>query len=170
MENRNDIYEKINAFKLPRYKELPDMGLYLEQVVQYINSSLSALGCVEITSSMVSNYVKKGLVDNPVKKRYYSMHLAELFFVVLGKRVLSIENLGKMLDMIKSASGKVIYDSSCAEFENRLRFVFGMANDSPASDAEETESKMMLDEVITAVVLSIHLNYWFGETKKEADA
>ncbi len=170
MEKINIIYEEISSFKLPRYKELPDMGLYLEQVVKYINNSLSKLGCVEITSSMVSNYVKKGLVDNPVKKQYYAMHLAELFFVVLGKRVLSIENLGKMLGMIRTDSGREVYDYCCTEFENRLRFVFGIANDIPATDAEENERKMMLDEVITAVVLSIHLNYWFAEAKKEADA
>ena len=169
MEKFNIIYEEISSFNLPRYKELPDMGLYLEQVVKYINGCLAPLGCVEITSSMVSNYVKKGLVDNPVKKQYYAMHLAELFFVVLAKRVLAIDNLGIMLEMIKKESGSAVYDNSCAEFENRLRFVFGIANDIPASEAEENELKMMLDEVITAVVLSIHLNYWFSKAKKEAD-
>ena len=49
----------INEFRMPRYQELPDMGLYLDQVVRYVNNSLEALGCQEITASMVSNYVKK---------------------------------------------------------------------------------------------------------------
>lgn len=166
MENKNAIYEEISSFRLPRYKELPDMGLYLEQVVRYINSCLSPLGCVEITPSMVSNYVKKGLVHNPVKKQYYAMHLAELLFVVLGKRVLSIENLGKMLEIIKAESGSAVYDYCCAEFENRLFFVFGLSNNIPSTGAEESEQKMMLDEVVTAVVLSIHLDFWFNESEK----
>ncbi len=166
MENKNVIYEEIRSFKLPRYKELPNMGLYLEQVVRYINNCLSSLGCVEITSSMVSNYVKKGLVANPVKKQYYAPHLAALLFIVLGKRVLSIENLGKMLHIMKEGSGSAVYDYCCNEFENRLFFVFGITNDIPATDAEESESKMMLDEVITAVVLSIHLDFWFNESEK----
>ena len=166
MENKNIINEEISSFKLPRYKELPNMGLYLEQVVRYINNCLSPLGCVEITPSMVSNYVKKGLVDNPVKKQYHAPHLAALMFVVLGKRVLSIENLGKMLLMIKSQSGSSVYDYCCTEFENRLQYVFGITNDIPETEAEKSESKMMLDEIITAVVFSIHIDFLFNESEK----
>ena len=164
METKNLTIDRIRSFKLPRYDELPNMGLYLEQVVKYINNSLFPLGCVEITSSMVSNYVKKGLVDNPVRKQYYARHLAELFFVVLGKRVLTIEDTGKMLHMIKlDAANHDIYNYCCTEFENRLFYVFGLSLNIPASGAEETEDKMMLDEVITAVVLSIHLELWFKD-------
>jgi len=141
------------------------MGLYLEQVVRYINNCLAPLGCVEITSSMVSNYVKKGLVDNPVKKQYYAHHLAELLFIALGKRVLSIENLGKMLQIIKSDISNELYDNCCVEFENRLLFVFGLTNDIPKTEFEESETKMMLDEMLTAVVFAIHLDFWFSENK-----
>ena len=170
MENRELIIEEIKSFRLPRYSELPDMGLYLEQVVKYINSCLSPLRCVEITPSMVSNYVKKGLIANPVKKQYYASHLAELFFVVLGKRALSIEYIGKMLEMIKaSVANHIIYDYCCAELESRLRYVFGVSNNIPSTDFEETEEKMVLDEVITAVVFSIHLELWFKDHKINND-
>ena len=49
----------IRAFHLPRYQDLPDMGLYLEQTTQYLNHFLAPLGCMEVTSSMISNYVKR---------------------------------------------------------------------------------------------------------------
>ena len=48
----------IKTFRLPRFREIPDMGLYLDQTVKYINRFLEPLGGMEITSSMVSNYVK----------------------------------------------------------------------------------------------------------------
>ena len=63
--------EKMNSiktFRMPRYHELPNVGLYLEQTAKYINSFLAPLGCMEITTSMISNYVKKKLIDGPVKK------------------------------------------------------------------------------------------------------
>lgn len=142
------------------------MGLYLEQVVRYINNCLAPLGCMEITPSMVSNYVKKGLVDNPVKKQYFAPHLAELLFIALGKRVLSIENLGKMLQIIKADITNELYDNCCAEFENRLKFVFDLSDDIPQTEIEESETKMMLDEVLTAVVFAIHLDFWFNEREK----
>ena len=51
------MIEDINGFRLPRYTQIPDVGLYLEQVVRYVNAHLAPLGEPELTSSMVSNYV-----------------------------------------------------------------------------------------------------------------
>lgn len=59
---------QISEFRMPRYREIPDVGLYLDQTVKYMNRYLAPLGCMEITTSMVSNYVKKGYISNPVRK------------------------------------------------------------------------------------------------------
>jgi len=72
----NIMFEKMKDFRLPRYSQLPDMGLYLEQTAKYINQCLSALGSDEITGSMIRNYVKMGLVPNPVHKQYYAHHIS----------------------------------------------------------------------------------------------
>lgn len=66
MQNR--ITADIAAFRLPRYAQIPEVGLYLEQVVRYINARLAPLGEPELTGSMVSNYVKQKLVPAPQKK------------------------------------------------------------------------------------------------------
>ena len=57
----------ISEFRLPRYRELTDVGLYLEQVVRLLNSYLAPLGEGELTASMVSNYVKQKLLPRPEK-------------------------------------------------------------------------------------------------------
>ena len=54
---------------LPRYRELPSVGLYLDQTVQLVNSCFRGFPGVELTPSMVSNYVKKGVISHPVKKK-----------------------------------------------------------------------------------------------------
>ena len=64
------MIEDIEGFRLPRYAQIPNVGLYLEQVVRYINSCLSPLGEPELTSSMVSNYVKQSLIPAPIRKTY----------------------------------------------------------------------------------------------------
>ena len=39
--NRNEqIIKTLNNFKLPVYEEIPDVGLYLDQVTKYINGYL----------------------------------------------------------------------------------------------------------------------------------
>ena len=68
----------IEKFRMPRYREISDVGLYLEQTVKYINGVLAPLGCMEVTASMVSNYVKNGFVPAPVKKQYYADQIAYL--------------------------------------------------------------------------------------------
>ena len=168
METKDITVEKIAGFRLPRYKELPDVGLYLEQVTKYINSFLEPLGCVEITPSMISNYVKKKLIDSPQKKQYNASQLAELFFVVLAKNVLSIDNIGVMFDMMKEKyTHPVAYDYFCTEFEARLFYVFGIAEEPEPTGKTSSEIKMMLDEVITAMTNVIHLEYCFASRSKE---
>ena len=86
----------LRDFRLPRYAELMNVGLYLEQTSEYINSFLKPLGCVEVTGSMIRNYVKKGLVANPVKKRYGADQIAHLLCIAVLKQVLSLENIAEL--------------------------------------------------------------------------
>ena len=49
----NNMIEAIEGFRLPRYAQIPDVGLYLEQVVRYVNTHLAPLGEPELTSSIL---------------------------------------------------------------------------------------------------------------------
>ena len=64
------------GFALPRYDEIPSVGLYLDQAVQYVNGHYRSFPGVALTPSMVSNYVKQGLVNHPIKKKYTREQLA----------------------------------------------------------------------------------------------
>ena len=68
----NNLQSKMAAdiapFHLPRYAQIPDIGLYLEQVVRYVNAYLAPLGEPELSPSMVSNYVKQRLIPAPQKR------------------------------------------------------------------------------------------------------
>ena len=61
------IADLIHNFHLPRYQEIPDVGLYLEQTAKYIDTYLQPLESISITSSMISNYVKKKIISSPVQ-------------------------------------------------------------------------------------------------------
>jgi len=87
------ISQSIQDFHLPRYNQIPNVGLYLDQVTKYICEYLAPLQENAITGSMISNYVKKGLVANPVKKQYGRDHIAYLFFIAIAKSVLSLDAL-----------------------------------------------------------------------------
>ena len=71
-------------YRMPRYKEIPNVGLYLEQTVKYINECLAPIE-ISITPSMLSNYVKKGYIDRPIKKQYYADQIAYAIYIVIIK-------------------------------------------------------------------------------------
>ena len=81
------------GFALPRYNDLPSVGLYLDQTVQFVNGYFRSFCGVELTPSMVSNYVKKGVVDHPIRKKYTRDQIASLMYIAVSKTVLSIENI-----------------------------------------------------------------------------
>ena len=89
----------IDGFRLPRYQEVPDVGLYLEQVTGYISNLLSPLVSISITGSMISNYVKKDLISNPIKKRYNRDQIVALICIAVAKTVLSLEDIQVLLSM-----------------------------------------------------------------------
>ena len=87
------ITSSVQDFRLPRYNELPNVGLYLEQTTKYLSECLSQVMEVPLTTSMISNYVKKGLISSPVKKQYSRDQIAQLMFIVVAKSVISLDNL-----------------------------------------------------------------------------
>ena len=153
----------ICGFRLPRYHEIPDVGLYLEQTTQYINHVLAPLGCMTITSSMISNYVKKGIIAPPIKKLYYAEQIAYLFYIAIAKNVLSLEHIVALREMQeKSYPKEIAYDYLCEELENVLFHVFGLKDKIDDIGRTKSDEKMLFREVIIAASNSIHLTSCFN--------
>lgn len=163
----------IEQFRMPRYREIPDVGLYLDQTVKYVNRYLAPLGCMEITSSMVSNYVKKGYISNPVRKQYDADQIAYLFFISIAKSVLSMENIARLFEMQKKTyTAEVAYDFFCMELENMLRYTFGLKKtlEAVGTPEDHSEAKTMLRSTITAVTHIIYLSSRFETVVEESPA
>lgn len=160
---------RIDEFRMPRYQEIPNVGLYLDQTVKYINSYLAPLGCMEITASMVSNYVKKGYISNPVRKQYSAEQIAYLFSIAVMKNVISMDNIVRMFMMQRSAySAQVAYDYFCEELENLLHYTFGVKDEVEEVGNTNTEAKDMLRSVIIAVSHVTYLNSRFDQLEAES--
>ncbi len=160
--------ESIKGFRLPRYSEIPNVGLYLEQTTKYINGYLAPLGCIELTPSMVSNYVKKDLVANPVKKQYYAEHIAYLFFVAIAKNLVTMENISLLIDIQhKSYTTQMAYDYFCAELENILFYIFDLKDTLDIIGETESEEKNLFYSLIFSAAHVIYMNSWFDCVRGE---
>ena len=147
-EVQNRITADIAAFRLPRYAQIPEVGLYLEQVVRYINARLAPLGEPELTGSMVSNYVKQKLVPAPQKKLYTAEHLARLLFIAVVKPVVPLEGLRLMFSIQEECYPlQTAYDYFCDEFENMLGAAFGVAPAVEGLGETESDAKDLLRDL-----------------------
>lgn len=165
--------EKLNSiqnFRMPRYHELPNVGLYLEQTAKYINSFLMPLGCMEITTSMISNYVKKKLIDGPVKKQYYADQIAYLFFIVIAKNILSMEHIQKLFILQKETyTNQVAYDYFCCELENHIFYLFGLKDTIEQIGTTSSPTKKMLRSVLISTSHIIYLNSFFQSSDNKIE-
>ncbi|MCI6768031.1 DUF1836 domain-containing protein [Porcincola intestinalis] len=108
-------------FQLPAYQEIPNVGLYLEQTLKYINDTFSVFRSVELTKSMISNYVKLGYLRRPIKKQYDREQIAALLFIAVSKQVLSMDNIGKLFRMqVELGSMEESYTAFKADFDYLL--------------------------------------------------
>ena len=85
----------------PAWEELPGIPLYMDQVILYLGESLELFqreGSSLLTSSMINNYVKTGLIPHPDKKKYTKEHLAGLMAVCMLKQVLPIPDVKTLLE------------------------------------------------------------------------
>jgi DNA-binding transcriptional MerR regulator len=167
-EIKEQLAAAVRQFRLPRYEQLPDMGLYLDQTVHLINEYLSPLQENTLTSSMVSNYVKKGLVESPLRKRYSREQIAYLIFITLAKSVLSLEDLKRFIRVQqRSYTARRAYDYLCEELENILAYVFGLKDTVDNVGVDSTVEKMMLRTTIIAAAHKIYLDKYFALLPEE---
>lgn len=166
--SQDSIINSIKNFTLPEYDEIPDVGLYLEQVVKYINEFLEPLDGITLTSSMVSNYVKKKLIDNPIKKQYNREQIAYLIFIAVAKTVLSMDDLLLFFNLQKATySAKRAYNYFRLELENILQFVFGIKDTFDNVSNVNTQEKEMLRNTIITVAHKIFLDMYFKSLREQ---
>lgn len=123
----NDI--DITQFHIPRWEELPNINLFLEQVVTLINNSLTPYIFLNsdsndenelLTKTMINNYVKHGIIEAPTKKQYSKSQVAKLFAICVLKQVYSMQDIKKLIAMALKSDIQISYNKFCNLFEEAL--------------------------------------------------
>ena len=150
----------IQSFHLPPYHEIPDVGLYLDQVTRYINDSLQPLGQPPVTSSMLSNYVKKGYVARPVRKQYFRDQIGYFFFMSLTKQVLPLEHIHTLFTIQQSSyTAENAYENFRIRFESMLASLFNESKTPVLYPRDADFGQHMLESAVISAAHRIYLNY-----------
>ncbi|MCR4621225.1 MAG: DUF1836 domain-containing protein [Clostridiales bacterium] len=94
----------LDDYRLPAWNEIPDFGLYMEQVTvllkQYLDYLPPELKEEQfITAATINNYVRTKVMPRPVEKRYYRVHIAYLIIILTLKQSLFISLIQKIIPM-----------------------------------------------------------------------
>lgn len=166
-EYQKEMAAYVKGFRLPRYRELPDFGLRLEQVTRYAGRYVPGV----ITGSMVSNYVKQKIIPGPLRKAYSRESIAYLIFVFYVKNVMSLEDIRLMIDVQRDSYPlDVTYDYFCDELENLLQYVCGLKPAPEAVGRTHTAEKELLRTALLSITYKIYLDQYLKmirEDKKE---
>lgn len=167
-ETKQRIAASLQDFHLPRYQEIPDVGLYLEQAAKYIGTCLAPLGEPALTGSMISNYVKKGLISSPVKKQYSRDQIAYLIFIAIVKSVLSLDALATFLRIQQQTYPlPYAYDYFVREFESLLWFTFELTDTVDVFPENSSDEKRLLYNCVVAAVQKVYLEKYLEALTEE---
>jgi len=107
--------EMNSIFSYPKWEEIPNIDLYLDQVLLYVNQVCAPISPDKdkgLTASMVNNYVKHGYLTKPDKKKYQRRQIARLIAITTLKSVFSIQEIAQTLNTLQTqASSDQLYDA-----------------------------------------------------------
>ncbi|NRG97384.1 DUF1836 domain-containing protein [Streptococcus suis] len=99
---------------IPYWHELPDLDLYLDQVLLYVNQTTNSSELLEqksLTASMINNYVKHKQIEKPIKKKYQKQQVARLIALTILKNVFSIQEISQTLHLLlQSSNSETLYN------------------------------------------------------------
>ncbi len=92
----------MKKFSLPTYEEIPNLGLYMDQVLTLMNQYLAPLTTADvedtaITAATINNYVRVKVMPAPEKKKYLRLHIAYLIIICTLKQAMSISDIQALL-------------------------------------------------------------------------
>jgi len=104
-----------SIFSYPKWEDIPNIDLYLDQVLLYVNQVCAPISPDKdkgLTASMVNNYVKHGYLTKPDKKKYQRKQIARLIAITTLKSVFSIQEIAQTLNTLQTqASSEQLYDA-----------------------------------------------------------
>lgn len=123
MDELRNLKDRMERERPARWEDLPDLALYMDQLISYMPRQLIRFDeGPALTSAMVNNYIKDGLVPRAEGKRYGPIHLGYLTAVSALKQVLSVRNTGALLEAGR-ATGKTppeLYGYFCTALDQAL--------------------------------------------------
>ncbi|HHU90439.1 MAG TPA: DUF1836 domain-containing protein [Clostridiaceae bacterium] len=173
-----DWVTEMENYRMPNWNDLPDIDLYMDQVITYLEKQLAVFSKNEdeklITPAMINNYVKNEIIPRPLNKKYTREHMAHLISVLNLKNILSLMDINRLIsheeldkpinelfDQLNSIQNEAFkdtalrvrdslekLDSDIADKDNEERLSLLALKFSLEANANRIAAKKILDEIM----------------------
>lgn len=144
MDEIKKIKQLMETDRPVAWDALPDIDLYMDQVISYLPRQSVGGDAPAMTSAMINNYVKDGLLPRACGKRYHREHLVYLTAVSLLKNVLTVKDMKLLLENeIVKGQEEAFYDRFLADVDEAYHGVNGSLS-SDMGEAQLANAAMML--------------------------
>ena len=141
MKEIQELKERLLAERPADWDSLPDLSLYMDQVVGYMARQLIGSSPEDkLTSAMVNNYIKDGHLPRAEGKRYSRTHLAHLTQLCALKTVLPVKDAGFLVN--REGEIEASYEGFRQALDDALN---ATAQRLPAEGTKEELSALALD-------------------------
>lgn len=148
--NSKELIEKLENKRPREWDDLPDFMLYKDQVISYMDNQHIALNDTEIlTPAMVNNFIKNGLMQRSVGKKYSREHIASLTMICLLKQELQSDEVGTIMGEFCGNDIERAYSEYLKILDKEFSSVASAVNLDNCS-AREDKLKMALELAVSA--------------------
>lgn len=125
MEELKELKARMETQRPEPWETLPDLALYMDQLISYMPRQLIRFAEGDaLTSAMVNNYIKDGLLPRAEGKRYGKEHLAWLTAICALKSVISMREMAVLFEaMDKEKEAQERYGVLLQELDRALNKV-----------------------------------------------
>lgn len=163
--------------RLPRWDELPDIELYMDQVITLMGKYFGWLSPQDesvLTPSMINNYVKIGIIPAPIKKKYSRTHLFRLIIICVMKRVLPINDIAALIEtLLETRTEDEVLDIFTSRYEEECFNTMSLLESSLEQNAEEESKAALSLSVVQAAAIAggniLFSEYALSELRKRAE-
>lgn len=146
-EELQELKRRLAEERPAKWDELPDIPLYMDQVVGYLARQMVTFDEGDnLTSAMINNYVKDGLLERAHGKKYEEEHLAYLIAIGALKKVLSVREMKAL-----TAIGRERRDS-----QRQYEYFWHYLDETMAETADRIDPEMD-DRELSKLVLELAL-------------
>lgn len=164
MEELKELKRRMKEERPQDWESFPDISLYMDQVLSYMPRQLIDLGETEtLTSAMVNNYIKDGLLPRAEGKKYSRIHLAYLTAICAMKQVISVKDACDLIREGERLGLAAVGEEECAseqqtESVRRIYGYFCRQLDQALSDTADSLPEDAAREELPKLALTLALN------------